>query len=43
MTGMEDYCYFPHLHSSEIGPENESEEEREEQDLQKSWTPRFGR
>jgi hypothetical protein len=31
------------LHSSQIGPENESEEEREEQDLQKSWSPRFRR
>jgi hypothetical protein len=31
------------LHSSQIGPENESEEEREQQDLQESWTPRFRR
>jgi hypothetical protein len=31
------------LHSSSIGPENESEEEREEEDLRESWTPRFRR
>src|SRR5262249_34456086 len=31
------------LHSSHIGPENESEEEREEENLRDSWTPRFRR
>jgi IrrE N-terminal-like domain len=31
------------LHSSRIGPENESEQEREEEDLIESWTPRFRR
>ena len=31
------------LHSSHIGPENEPEEEREEEDLRESWTPRFRR
>jgi len=31
------------LHSSHIGPENESEEEREEEDLRERWTPRFRR
>jgi hypothetical protein len=31
------------LHSSHIGPENESQEEREEEELRESWTPRFRR
>jgi hypothetical protein len=31
------------LHSGEIGPENEPEEEREEEELRESWTPRFRR
>ena len=31
------------LHSGHIGRENEPEEEREEEDLRESWTPRFRR
>jgi Zn-dependent peptidase ImmA (M78 family) len=31
------------LHSSRIGPENESDDEREEEELRESWTPRFRR
>jgi hypothetical protein len=31
------------LHSSNIGPENAVEEEREEEELRKSWTPHFRR
>ena len=31
------------LHSNSIGPENEPEEEREEENLRESWTPRFWR
>jgi IrrE N-terminal-like domain len=31
------------LHSSRIGPDNEPDDEREEEDLKESWTPRFRR
>lgn len=31
------------LHSSSIGPENEPDEDREDEELKESWTPRFRR